>query len=531
MHLSGKHSAVVSSDSLATNVGVELLRRGGNAVDAAVGAMLAECVVQPHNVGIGGYGGAMIIWLGRSRRAVCIDFDSVAPQAAAADVFGSDARVGGGENGPLPAMGPANEFGYLAVSVPANVAGLALALRKYGSMSWAEASRPARELAERGFPVYPGLALALKRFAELADEDSRSALLGDGKVPAEDDLFVQRDLARLLDGLAAEGPEAFYGPEIAGHIAKHVEEHGGILHVADFATYAPVECEPVSVQCGTDLLCTPGLPAGGATALQIVLAMHELGPDADDYRSGRYHHCLIEVSKQAWIERLELMGDPRFAEDPTPRLLSAAHIRQMLPHVPETVGRYTPVPRADPDAHTVHVVAADTDRNLVSLAATQGGHFGSRVVIGGLGLVMGHGMSRFDPVPGRPNSIEPGKRMLHNMSPMLLLGNGEPRCVFGLPGGRKIVNVAAQMGLGFIEYGMLPAEAIGAPRVHTEGHEPVIVDASLPGNIVDFLESRGHRLERTEQPIGNPASAIVIDPENGALLAASQIGEEAVGML
>ncbi len=531
MDLSGKNGAVVSSSPLAAEAGADILKRGGNAIDAAVGAMLAECVVQPHNVGLGGYGGAMVIYLARERRTTSINFDSVAPLAAAPDMFRPDPDAVSGESGMLPVVGRVNEYGYMAVTVPAVVSGLAFALRKYGSMSWADASLPARKLAREGFPASPDFAAAFARFAELADAASTKALFGDRGAPAEGELFTQPDLADLLDKLADEGPEAFYGPEIAGHIAKHVAEHGGMLQPEDFGRCWPIESEPLTVRCGDDTLCTPELPSGGGTALEIVLAMHQLGVSESDYRSGRFHHFLAEVMKRAWTERLQLMGDPLFSEDPTPRLLSQEHIREIISSIPEALPTDVPIGAPSADQHTAHTVAADNERNMVSLTATQGAHFGARVVIEGLGLVMGNGMSRFDPIPGRPNSIQPGKRMLHNMSPILILRNGEGRCVFGLPGGRKIVNVGAQLGIGFVEFGMTPARAIDAPRIHTEGAEPILLSPEFPTSIAEALESRGHTLRPSEVQLGGPASAIAIDPDTGDLLAASQRGEKPVQVI
>lgn len=532
MDIAAKNGAVASADPLAVKIGADILSRGGNAIDAAVATMLAECVVQPQNTGIGGYGGAMVIYFARERRAVSIDFNSVAPMAAREDMFELERPAPEDPFISLPPVkGQSNIFGPLAVSVPANVAGLAWALAKYGTLSWAEVSQGAIELAENGFAVYPDLGAALVRFAESTDDVSRRALLRDGPVPNVGDVFVQQDLAALLRKLADEGPAAFYGDEIAGRICRQVRSMGGILDEEDFKDYIPRECDPLAVEVGDYTLCTPGLVAGGLTALQVVLAMHEFGPSSEDRDSGRYHHALIELTKLAWLDRVSKLGDPLFAHDPTSELLSRAHISDMVSRVREELTSAGPAVAMSPEGHTVHTVAVDADRNMVSLTATQGGHFGSRVCVEGMGLVLGHGMSRFDAAPGRPNSIAPGKRMLHNMSPMLLMRGGEGVCVFGLPGGRRIPNIASQMAIGFVEFGMSPWEAIDAPRIHTEGFEPVQVQSKLSSRALAFLESRGHSLDVTEKAMGGPASAIMLDAQRDCAVAASQRGAEAVATL
>jgi len=524
-YIAGK-AAVASIKPLGTRAGADLLRAGGNAVDAAIGAMLVECVSQPQSVGIAGYGGVMTIYIAREHRVACVDFNSIAPRAVKEDMFklDPDAPGGIGESGLAPVRGRVNEYGGLSLTVPGNIAGLALALSEYGTMSWAEVSKAAIHAAENGTPVDADLAAALRRFADNTDDISKRAFFGDRAIPSEGELLFQPDLAKLMRKLADEGPEAFYGPEIAGQIIKRVEEIGGILQIEDFSDYSPTLPEPISVSCGSFELFTAPVPTGGLTSLEIVKAMHALGINEEDFAAGRYHHLLIEITKLAWQDRLELFGDPAFTEDHTERLLSEDHIKSILSRIPDAVPADAPTCAESAETHTVHTVAADAEGNLASLTATMGGHFGSRIVVDGLGIALGHGMSRFHPVPGHPNSIAPGKRPLHNMSPMILLRDGKPYCAFGLPGGRKIVNVSAQLALGFIEFGMIPAQAIAMPRIHTEGFEPITITSDTPGNVLEYLEARGHNLNPVEN-IGMAPTAAMITPE-GNRLAASQTGKE-----
>jgi gamma-glutamyltranspeptidase/glutathione hydrolase len=307
--------------------------------------------------------------------------------------------------------------------------------------------------------------------------------------------------------------------------------------MADFASYSPVESDPIALECGGYELHTPPLPSGGVTSLQIVRAMHEADPPLPPLGKGGqwggqadYYHLLIEISKLAWLDRIHECGDPAFIDDPTWRLLGSAHTIDLIASAGLAEPSGAPVGAPGPAGCTVHTVAADAGGNFVSLTATQGGRFGSRVVIDGLGLIVGHGMSRFDPVPGRPNSIAPGKRVLHNMSPMILTRGGEIAGAFGLPGGRKIVNVAAQMALSFVEFGLTPSQAVNAPRIHTEGREPVTVTGLSP-EVIESLTSRGHRIESIQGRIGGPACAIMLDRETGCLLAASERGPGCVAVV
>lgn len=501
-------------------------------MDAAVATALAECVVQPQNVGLGGYGGAMLIYLAHERRIVCIDFNSVAPMAAFDGMFEIDETATSWqiENGAAPVKNNLNEYGCLSISVPGNVAGFALALKKYGTLSWAEVSQPAIELAENGFPVYLGLAAAFDKFMQYSDEKSKRAVLPNGRPPVEEEIFKQPDLAKLMKTLAAEGPEAFYSGPIARAIVEQVKSGGGILEVEDLARYSPTEGCMISVNLGDWELYTPGLPAGGLTALQIVKAMHAAGLSKADYDSGRYFHYLIEISKSAWLDRARLLGDPLFTDDPTFHLLSDEYASATASSVSEERAEPT-LGAMSTEGHTVHLVTADEERNMVSLTATQGGSFGSCVAIEGLGLIMGHGMLRFDPVTGRPNSVAPGKRMLHNMSPMMLARDGVVEYAFGLPGGRRIVNVAAQMALGFTMLGQSPGEAVAAPRLHTEGREPVTVGASVSETAQEYLKNMGHEIELTEGKIGGPACAVHWNRSDNTLTTASQAGPDRVGVV
>jgi gamma-glutamyltranspeptidase/glutathione hydrolase len=242
--------------------------------------------------------------------------------------------------------------------------------------------------------------------------------------------------------------------------------------------------------------------------------------------SAPYFHVLSEAMKLCWRERHEHLGDPAFVDIPFDSLLSesAADARAEQIRTGEIArGR----PKDDPSAHTANVVAADADGNVISLTATQGWMYGSHLVVDGLGLVLNHGMSRFDYVPGHPNAPVAGKRMQHNMAPLIALDDGRPAFAFGLPGGPKIVSATAQLAINAISFGATPAESVAAPRLHTDGGEPLLVSEHLPASVVAELTSMGHQM-RYEADMGGPVNVLAIDAATGKIHAASGEGTGAV---
>jgi gamma-glutamyltranspeptidase/glutathione hydrolase len=455
---------------------------GGNAVDAAVAAMLTCCVAEPAMVGLGGYGGSLVAYLTDARQTVAIDFDSCAPLAYQPEAF---------------ARGRADyDSGYLSITVPAVVAGLELARSQFGTMPWEALSAPAVGLARSGVPVTAGLRRRLEGWVTRADPVSRQTLLADKAVSQIGDVWVQHDLERLLLRLATEGPAAFYEGDIPQKIVRQIRENGGILGESDFRTYRARIVDPISTDYRSFRVFTPPPPSGGITALEMLdaLSSHEI---AGLTRSGsRYYHLIAEGARRAWANRGKL-SDPDFP-------------------------------------HTVNVVTGDTAGNIVSMTATLGYLFGSAVVIDGFGLVMNHGMSRFDLTPGSANAPAPGKRMMHNMAPTIILNaDGEPFAAVGLPGGPKIVTVTAQLVSSLVDFGMPPAEAVQAGRIHAETDGPLAVSAAVPDEVIDELKSLGHSVRRGQDvggpptEIGGVANALLIDPKTGVVSAASQAGSDA----
>lgn len=501
-------SAVSTPHPEARAAAQAILESGGNAVDAAVAAITTLCVVEPGNVGLAGYGGSMAIHLAREGRTTSIDFDSRAPMAFKPGSLNEASAT----------------FGYQAVGVPGVVAGLDLALARYGTLPWRAVSAHALELAEQGFTVSARIHRGLENFSQHADAVSVRALLPGG-VPAEGERWAQRDLARVIRAINDGGADGFYRGDPGRRIARHVRENGGALSDEDFRLFHARESAPLSLDYRGLRLYTPPVPSAGLTALSILKTLEQFDIAQLGNTPAQYYHVLAQASKLAWQERFRWLGDPDFVQFPTAELLSAEAAAGRAALI--RAGRVPPVAARPPEPlHTVSVVVVDRHRNVVSVTATQGGGFGSRVVVPGTGLVLGHGMSRFDLTPG-PNFPAPGKRMQHNMAPMLALRDGQPVLGFGMPGGRMIVTVTAQLAVNVIDFRQTAAQAVAAPRIHNEGSAVLKVSGDVSAETVRSLESLGHQVERAST-LGGPANMVRLDPASGNIDAASEAGPAGV---
>ncbi|MEX0612543.1 MAG: gamma-glutamyltransferase [Pirellulales bacterium] len=523
-------AAVAAGHPHGAAAGLEILGAGGNAVDAAVAAMIALSVVIPGSVGLGGYGGSAVIYLAGSRergarsgkgtaslyseQVVAVDFDSCAP-------------LGFREGLVDPQT---NHLGARSVTVPAVIAGLDLVLRELGTKSWREASQPAIRLAEEGVNFEPEHQRHLDRCAPKLDRQSLESLFPGGAVPRIGERWRQPDLAQLMRRLAEVGPAAFYEGEIAQAIVRYVHDRGGILTEEDFRCYRPRIVEPVQLSCRGFDLYTPPPPSGGITSFGIVQTVEHcsrgLGPWPHglgiEPLGGEFFHIVAEATKLCWQERQQYLGDPDVVSIPTEQLVSNRAVEARA----ETIrtGRIAQSgQRVDQSPQTANVIAADADGNLISVTATQGWMYGSHLVVDGMGLVLNHGMSRFDYSRGHPNAPSAGKRMQHNMAPTIVLRGGRPAFAFGMPGGPKIVSVTAQLALDLIAFGAAPAASIAAPRLHTEGNEPLLVSSHTPDHVVAELEKLGHAVGR-EEDMGGPVNVLAVDPQTGKIDVASGEG-------
>src|SRR5688572_18583944 len=301
-------AAVATPHPASAHAARDVLARGGNAIDAAVAAMLALCVVQPGAVGLGGYGGSMVCYLAQHRRAAAVDFDSRAPLAFDERHFSNDPKL--------------RNFGCLSVTVPGVVAGLATALEQFGTMTWTDVAQHAIALAEDGFIVEAELKGQVDNWVKRADKISFKALFADGTVPSAGERWVQKDLARLLRRLGDEGPASFYAGDIPRAITKQVRAGGGCLLEDDFTAYRARVVEPLSIRYHGHQILTPPPPSGGLTSLAILKTLESFELSDLPRWGAEYFHLFAEASKLCWQERARYLGDPDFLPIPMRELLS-----------------------------------------------------------------------------------------------------------------------------------------------------------------------------------------------------------------
>jgi len=500
----------------AARAGLQILAAGGNAVDAAVAAALTASVVVVQMCGPGGYGGHMVIAHGAGKKVVAIDFNSAAPKAGRPDMF----PLEGGE-----VRGRANQVGWLAAGVPGTLAGLQLALDRHGTRPFRELVQPALRQAREGFEVGTALAAAIRTSrAQLArDPGSARLLLPGGEPPRPEARFRNPDLAALLETLARDNSvEAFYRGPIARRIAEAFQKHGGLVTAEDLAAYQAREVEPLEWSWRGCSIRTAPLTAGGVTVLQALAVLAVLGWEKRDPADPRTAHLRVEALRVAWDDRLRLLGDPEKAKVPLQRLLSPEYAKQTAARVAEAVRQGQPLSTQTdgrPADGTIHLSAADADGTLVALTLTHGNYFGAQVTIDGLGLVLGQGMSRFDPRPDHPNAPGPGKRPLHNMCPTVVLRDGRPVLALGGRGGRKIPNAVFEVLAAYVGRQLSLEEAIAAPRLHTEGDLRLTLERGWPAPDADYLRKVGFTVAQGPSAV---VHAVARDPKSGELRSAGR---------
>jgi gamma-glutamyltranspeptidase / glutathione hydrolase len=482
----------VRGEPTAEKAGMEILAAGGNAIDAVVASALVAAVVVPHQTGIGGYGGHATLAVDGGRKITSIDFNSMAPAAMRADTFAPDA------DGKV--AGQKNMYGWLAAGVPGILAGLELALNRYGTKHFREVVQPAIRLAKNGFP-FGGAGVALKLGAKRLGEDpgSRELYFRDGKPLEATDRYSNPDLARLLESLSQDNSvESFYRGDIAKRIAAAFAANGGIVTAADMAAYQAREVEPLKMAWGDWTIHTAPLTAGGATILEAMMLLQELKWAERDPAAADTVQLQVEAFRYAWQDRLEYLGDPEHVKDKRAefiKLLSESYYWVAARGIAQAIKMKHPLPvrvTTRPDQGTIHLSAVDKAGNLAALTLTHGGSFGSGVTVSGLGLTLGHGMSRFDPHPGHPNGPGPHKRPLNNMCPTIVAKNGRPVVAVGARGGRKIPNAVAEVLLGLVARGQTLPDAAAAPRMHTEGTLAVSFERAWPTAPLEELKQRGY---------------------------------------
>jgi gamma-glutamyltranspeptidase/glutathione hydrolase len=470
----------------------EILAGGGNAVDAAVTAALVAGVVAVPSCGIGGYGGHMVI-ARPDGKVAAIDFNSTAPAAARADMFSA------GPDGKVP--GEINLHGWRAAGVPGTLAGLQLALDRFGTRPLSQLLAPAIHFARDGFAVSRGLARAICSAAAQFKSDPGSAklFLKNGEPLPEGATFRNPDLAAMLEVLAsANSVQPFYRGKIAERIAAAFQKNGGLVTADDLAAYRAQEVTPLSLAWNQATIFTAPLTAGGLTVLQVLTTLKSLKWEMWARDDPKTTHARVEAMRLAWHDRLTLLGDPQKADVQVRRLLSAEYAEAAAERIRDAVKSGKPLAVTGdrrPAGGTIHLSAADANGMMVALTLTHGEAFGAQVTVDGLGLILGHGMSRFDVNPKHPNAPGPGKRPLHNMCPCIVVKDGRPVIALGAVGGRRIPNTLCDVLIGRVGYGLPLAEAVQAPRMHTHGDLNLNLTQKWSGNVRDYLKKVGYAVK------------------------------------
>ena len=516
---------VVTTQQIASEVGLGILKQGGNAIDAAVAVGYALAVVDPCCGNIGG-GGFMLIRR-KTGEEVFLNFRERAPLKATRDMY-LDAK---GDVVPGKSL-----RGFTAVAVPGTVAGLERAREQYGTMSRERLLAPAIRLAEEGFVLGAGdvavLGLPINRFAE--QPNVAAVFLKAGKPYAAGDRLVQKDLAATLQQIAKQGPDAFYRGPIAEKLAEAAAENGGLLSREDLAAYSVTELPPIHCRYrGYEVVSAPP-PSSGGVALCEILGVLEGYPLADwGFHTVKSLHVTIEAERHAYADRNANLGDPDFVRNPVAELLDAgyaARIRREIPAdraVPSSAVKGTRFAGHEGES-TTHYSIVDADGNAVAVTYSINAYFGAQVIAGDTGFLLNDEMDDFSAKPGAPNlfglvegaanAIAPGKRPLSSMAPTIVTKNGKVFLVAGSPGGSRIITITLGVVQNVIDYGMSVQHAVDAPRIH---HQWLPDAVSLePGALAPEtraeLEKQGYRFTDELRPWG-AAETIRVDPESGTL--------------
>jgi gamma-glutamyltranspeptidase/glutathione hydrolase len=492
---------VATVNPLATEVGLNILKSGGNAIDAAVAVGFTLGVVDTHNSGIGG--GCFMLIRRANGTIVAIDGREMAPAAATRDMFIRDGK----------ADTRLSQTGALASGVPGEVAAFEYASRKFGKKKWSELLLPAAEIAERGFIVTRGFDGRLQEVVkELAEfEATRAIFFRDGKPIKPGDTLKQPDLAVTYRAIAGQGSDWFYRGPFAQAAEKWMKANGGIMTAADFANYHIELREPITTTYrGFKIVSFPPPSSGGVHVLQMLNILERFKLKELDEPTRL--HVIAETMKLAFADRAYWLGDPDFASVPRgliTKKYAASLARQIDLGKASAVASHCTPPDWERDVfkkHTTHWSVADAEGNWVACTATINTSYGSKVVIPDTGVVMNNEMDDFSAQPGVPNAfkligaeanaVAPGKRPLSSMSPTLVFHGRKPIAALGAAGGPKIITAVLQELVAMIDLGKTPAEALAAPRIHQQwSPDELYVERGLPDTLQGGLAKRGHRLK------------------------------------
>ncbi len=527
-----RHGLVVAMESIATDVGLSVLQRGGNAVDAAVAVGFTLAVTHPFAGNIGG-GGYMLIRLADGRTTF-IDFRERAPERSTRNMY-------------LDAQGnptKASIEGWRSSGVPGSVRGFEMANAKYGTRTWADNLAPAVELATKGYPVSYALAEGLKSSRGLAaNPESKRIFQRDGRFYDVGETLVQPELGRTLQRIATNGPNEFYEGETAERFAEEMTKHGGLISTADLKNYKAIERTPLQgTYRGYTVITAPPSSSGGIALLEMLGILEGTTYEKGGPGSASAIHYVAESMRRAYADRNEYVGDPDFVKVPIAGLLDKSYLAKLratidpvkaTPSVEVKPGQPAGVEKME----TTHYSVVDAEGNAVAVTYTLNGGYGNGITVPGLGFLLNNEMDDFSAKPGTPNMfglvqgernvIAPGKRPLSAMTPTILLKDGKLFMTVGAPGGSRISTAVLQVILNVVDFGMNIQDAIDAPRVHHQWMpDRLSIERGISPDTVDLLKSRGYDVDYNAGVVLAQTAAIVSD---GGWLQGGSDGRSAAG--
>jgi len=539
----GRHAMVASQHPLASKIGIDILKRGGNAVDAAIAVGLALAVVYPEAGNIGG--GGFMLYRRADGQAFAIDYREMAPKAANRDIFvGKDGEVIEGEG--------SSTVGYRASGVPGTLAGFDLAFRKHGSgkIKWRELVEPARQLAQNGYVLTNRLAELLVSYKKHLSRypDSNRIFLNSGNYYKEGDLFKQPELAQTLSRVESQGAREFYTGRTAQLIAADMKANNGLITLEDLKNYAAKERTPLRGSYrGHEIITMPPPSSGGIVMLQVLNMLENYDVKSMGYNSAAKYHLLAEAMRRSFADRAEFMADPDFQKVPVATLVDKEYAKRRSQTIDlaratssREVGHGEIAMKEGMD--TTHFTVVDAAGNVVTNTYTINDLYGSRVTAKGTGVLLNDEMDDFAARPGRPNmfgliqgernKVEPMKRPLSSMTPTIVMKkDGTPWFALGARGGPRIITAVLQSVINVIDHDMNIQQAIDAPRVHQQWYpdEVVFEPYGVSPDTMNVLRSYGHIFAEKPSYIAS-ATGIMIDSDGVRLGAIdSRSDGEAIG--
>ena len=510
-----RHGLVATSQPLAAQAGLDILKAGGNAVDAAVATAAALCVVEPCSTGIGGDAFALIWWQ-PDKRLYGLNASGPAPAGLTVDWI----RKQGYQQMPLR--------GAIPITVPGSLRGWQMVLDRFGSLELKQLLRSATAYAENGFPVSQLIARAWKRSTGLMSQnpDSYRCWLPGGRAPRAGELFSNPEFARTLETLASDGPDAFYGGQIARQIVSSVQKEGGVLSLEDMASFQAEWVNPIAIEYRPGVRFHEIPPNGqGLTALLALNLMRGFDISDLEYGSADYYHVLIEATKLAFADAAAFIADPRATDVPVEGLMQDTYTRDRRKLIDPELAKLPIAGRPSGNGETVYLTVADEDGNMVSWIQSLYMGFGSGITAGTTGIQLHNRGANFVLEDGHPNQVSPGKRPYHTIIPGFITRDGQPWCSFGVMGGFMQPQGHLQVGINLVDMAMDPQSALDAPRFNWLEERKVALESPIPDNVRADLLQRGHvliaRAEIGRHQFGG-GQIIVRDPESGILIGGSE---------